>query len=77
MPFVTTSAADEYPMMWREVVVRRCAVELATRPLELPELRDESARRDTRGVNDAKRGAAGDNHVTLRSRGGGCGGRGT
>ena len=48
-------------------------VELRTVALEVPALREQSAQRDTRGVNDAKRGATLDNHVRLRSRGSGCG----
>ena len=75
VPFVTTSAADEYPLMWREVIVRPCAVELRTHAIEgLPSgLLDLSAKRDTRGVNEAKLGGQPENHVVLRSRGGGCG----
>ena len=72
VPFVTTSAASEYPMMWREVIVRRCELELRTHALELPELLDKSARRDTRGVNDAKRGGDAENHIVLRANGAGC-----
>ena len=58
IPFVTTSAADEYPLMWREVAVRGCEIELRTHALDLPALLDESKRRDTRGVNTAKLGGA-------------------
>ena len=75
VPFVTTSSASEYPMMWREVIVRRCAIELRTHSLDLPDLRDKSAKRDTRGVNDAKLGGVAENHVVLRNRGGACGRR--
>ena len=67
--FVTTAAADEYPMMWREVIVRHCDVELTTRALPLPRtVVEQSALRDTRGFNDAKRGDTDDNHVVLRVR---------
>ena len=72
VPFVTTSAASEFPMMWREVIVRRCELELRTHALELPELLGKSARRDTRGVNDAKRGGDAENRIVLRADGAGC-----
>ena len=72
MPFVTTSSASEYPMMWREVIVRPCEVELRTHQLELPILLDKSAKRDTRGVNEGKIGGTEENRYVVRSRGGGC-----
>ena len=68
--FVTTAAASEYPMQWREVIVRPCELELRTRSLTVPpELLDRSARREAgRGVgrNEAKRGLAADNHAIVR-----------
>ena len=72
--FVTTASADEYPMQWREVVVRACEVELHTRALAPQGLVDQSAARETRGLNKAKRGSPLANHLVVRtcSRSGGA-----
>lgn len=66
--FVTTSSASEYPMMWREIAVRRCEVEMSSHALALPTLLEKSAQRDTRGVNDVKKGDARENHLVVQSR---------
>jgi hypothetical protein len=66
--FVSSAAAAEFPMQWREVTVRPCELELRSRFLDLPTLRSKSAARDTRpGRNEAKRGGALDNLVTIRT----------
>ena len=68
--FVSTASATEYPMQWREVIVRPCDIELHTRSLHLPELLNRSARREAgrgEGRNMAKRGDAIDNHVILQT----------
>ena len=65
VPFVTTSSASEYPMMWREIVLSPCEIELRTHQLPVPKLLEQSALRDTRGLNEAKRGGALANHVVL------------
>ena len=70
--FVTSAAADEYPMHWREVIVRQCEVELRTHPIPIPpdileksRLR-EAGRGDPTSRNSAKRGAPRDNHAIIR-----------
>lgn len=68
--FVSTASADEYPMQWREVIVRQCEIELRMHSLVLPGLLDESARREAgrgAGRNEAKRGGPMDNNVILRT----------
>jgi 3',5'-cyclic AMP phosphodiesterase CpdA len=57
VPFVTSASASEYPMTWREVIVRRCGeLELRSHQLAVSkETLDASAQRDTRGFNEAKR----------------------
>ena len=53
-------------MMWREVIVRQCEIELRTREIAVPLLRDKSAKRETRsGLNEAKRGGALENNMVL------------
>jgi hypothetical protein len=69
IPFVTTASADEYPMAWREIIVRKCEIELRMRHLTLPTLRDMSATRETRGINAAKLGGLTENNVVLPLRG--------
>ena len=69
--FVTTASVDEYPMTWREVLVRRCEVELRTHTLQLAHLIEKSAQReagrgDPDSRNAAKRGAQADNNVIVR-----------
>jgi len=66
--FVSTAAAGEYPMQWREVSVYRCEVRLITHTLELPELREKSRHRDSRtGRNEIKLGPAIANSISLRT----------
>ena len=66
--FVSTAAAGEYPMHWREVKVRRCELELRTRALELPALLEKSLSRESRsGRNQAKLGGTLANTLLLRT----------
>lgn len=66
VPFMSSSAVAEYPMTWREVLVSPCELEVRTHALDVPELLDKSAKRDTRGVNEAKRGGQREQHLLLR-----------
>ena len=69
--FVSTASADEFPMQWREVIVRECEVELRTRSLPVPpDTLDRSRRREVgRGNanerNRAKIGGPLENHMIL------------
>jgi len=55
--FVTVASAAEFPMEWREVIVLPCELRLRPRALPLPPALVERSRlRETRGVNDVKRG---------------------
>ncbi len=66
--FVSTSSAVEYPMQWREVIVRECEIELRSRQLRLPAVLDESVRRESRKWrNQAKSGDTADNLLTIRT----------
>jgi len=68
--FVSTASANEYPMQWREVVVRVCQIELRMHSLVLPQLMEKSARREAGrgpGRNEAKRGGALDTNVIIRT----------
>ena len=69
--FVTTSSASEYPMQWREVIVRECEIEMRTRALPVPSdtlamsRRRETGRGDPDERNRAKVGGALENHLLL------------
>ena len=68
VPFISTAAAGEYPMQWREVSVYPCEVRIATHDIEAAALRDRSSQRDTRdGRNDIKLGPRVANTITLRT----------
>jgi len=57
--FVTLSSTTEYPMQWHELQLDACEARLLQRPLELPDERRLSERRDTRpGRNRIKLGLA-------------------
>jgi hypothetical protein len=65
--FVSTAAAGEYPMHWREIIVSECEIELKTHVISAPALREKSRLRDSRaGRNDLKTGEGVANHVRLR-----------
>ena len=69
--FVSTASADEYPMHWREVIVRECEVEMRTHALPVaPAMLEKSRQREAgRGDPDvrnrAKVGGALENHLLL------------
>ena len=65
--FVSTAAAGEFPMQWREVALHECEIRLATHTLRLPSLREKSRARETReGLNDLKLGPSFANSAVIR-----------
>ena len=66
--FVTSAAASEYPMQWREVSVRPCELQIHARSIDAPALREKSRLRDTRGGrNEIKAGTPRANAVSIRT----------
>eukprot|EP00316_Scyphosphaera_apsteinii_P008306 CAMPEP_0119332304 /NCGR_PEP_ID=MMETSP1333-20130426/82439_1 /TAXON_ID=418940 /ORGANISM="Scyphosphaera apsteinii, Strain RCC1455" /LENGTH=452 /DNA_ID=CAMNT_0007342101 /DNA_START=145 /DNA_END=1503 /DNA_ORIENTATION=- len=66
--FVSTAAAGEYPMQWREVIVYPCDLKMTTHELDMPALLEKSKQRDNRaGRNAIKMGPAMANSVILRT----------
>ena len=66
--FVTSAAASEYPMQWREVSVRPCELQIHARSIDAPALREKSRLRDTRvGRNEIKAGTPRANAVSIRT----------
>ena len=66
--FVTSAAASEYPMQWREVSVRPCELQIHARSIDAPALREKSRLRDTRaGRNEIKVGTPRANAVSIRT----------
>jgi 3',5'-cyclic AMP phosphodiesterase CpdA len=69
--FVTTSSASEYPMQWREVIVRECEIEMRTRTLPVASetlamsRQREAGRGDPDERNRAKLGGVLENHLLL------------
>jgi len=67
IPFVSTAAAAEFPMQWREVAIFACEIHLSTRSIDPPTaVVEKSRRRDTRaGRNEIKIGPAIANSIII------------
>ena len=66
--FVSNAAVSEYPMQWREVTVLPCELQIRTRSIQAPVLREKSRLRDTRaGRNEIKVGTQLANAVSVRT----------